>query len=106
MKNTKEKLDVICEELRQAQLQIQERDQEEFPLFAIEDMVWLKKRRQRKVENPNIQSKFLGPYRVMEVFLNHTYGIEAQWNRLIQNACCFKLYRASHVGMGRASCAI
>ena len=74
----KERLEQAHEALRQQQLEIRQEDQDEPLLFAVGDMVWLQNRRRRRGDSNKLQSKFVGPYQVLEAYENHTYLFDRQ----------------------------
>jgi hypothetical protein len=88
--------------LSQQQLQIRQENQEEPLLFTEGDLVWLENRRRRKGENPKLQRKFVGPYRVIKAWENHTYTVERQGQQSTQNECRLKLYHACPEPIGQA----
>lgn len=48
----------------------------------------------RTGDNPKLQQKYVGPYRIRECYPNHTYKIERQGQFSVQNECRLKLYHA------------
>ena len=101
-----ERLKQAHEALRQQQLEIRQEDQEKPPLFATEDLVWLENRRRRKGDNSKLQPKFVGPYKVVKVFDNHTYLIDRQGQDSVQNECRLKLYHPCPEEAGKAPTAL
>ena len=99
---TKERLDQTHELLRQQQAEVRQEDHEEPLLFTEGDLVWLLNKRRRKGENPKLQPKFVGPYRVIEARKNHTYSIERQGQCSVQNENRLKLYTACPEPAGQA----
>ena len=87
--------------LREQQRAVRHEDQEE-PLFSPGDMVWLENRRRRKGENPKLQAKFQKPYTVVKSWANHTYQIERQGQKSVQNECWLKAFRPCPEEVGRA----
>ena len=61
-------------------------------LFQSGDLVLVQNTRRRKGENPKLQPKFVGSYKVLAVFGNHTYQLEELSQT--QNECRLKLYQA------------
>ncbi|XP_067944940.1 uncharacterized protein [Watersipora subatra] len=62
--------------LRERQREIATTDTTEPPLFNEGDLVWLVSKRRRKGENPKLAAKYVGPYRVLKSYNNHTYEVE------------------------------
>ena len=92
--------------LREEQCVIRQEDQEEPPLFSVGDQVWMVNKRRRKGENPKLQAKFIGPYDIIQAYLNHTYLIERQGQQSIQSESRLKLYKACGEAVGRAPATI
>ena len=88
--------------LREQQMAVSQEDSEEPPLFQTGDLVLLQNVRQKKGENPKLQPKFVGPYKVISVFDNHTYSLERLGRRTVQNECRLKLYRPCAEKTGQA----
>ena len=88
--------------LRELQWEVQQEDAEEPALFKEGDLVLLENKRRRKGENPKLQSKFVGPYTVKKGFPNHTYEIEKQGPRSIQNERRLKIYIPCAEAAGQA----
>ncbi|XP_067928171.1 uncharacterized protein [Watersipora subatra] len=88
--------------LREQQLNIRQTDSDEPPLYTVGDLVLLENKRRRKGEHPKLRAKFVGPYRVVNSFPNHTYEIEARGQTSIQNECRLKLYRGDEEELGKA----
>ena len=59
--------------LQEQQVRVKQEDDDEPPLYAVGDLVWLENKRRRKGENPKLQPKFVGPYEVLAVWGSHTY---------------------------------
>ena len=70
-------------------------------LFAKDDWVWLQNRRRRKGESPKLSPKFVGPYRVIEAWANHTYKIAHAGQTSVQNECRLKWYNAGTATPGQ-----
>ena len=87
-----DRLNQAHEMLRTEQQEIRTEDNEEPPLFAVGDMVWLENRRKKRGDSAKLQSKFVGPYEVLAVFANHTYQIDRLGQQSIQSECRLKLY--------------
>ena len=83
-------------------MHIRQEDDEEPPLYAVGDLVWLQNRRRRKGENPKLQPKFVGPYEVLAAWGNHTYRIERQGQESVQHESRLKPYRACTEPVGQA----
>ena len=98
----RERLEQAHEALRQQQLEIRQDDQEEPPLFAPGDMVWLQNKRRKRGDNSKLQQKFVGPYQVLEAYSNHTYKIERQGQASIQNESRLKFYYPCTEESGKA----
>ena len=77
---TKETLDHAHELLRQQQMEIRQEDVEEPLLFVEGDLVWLLNKRRRKGENPKLQPRFIGPYRVVEARANQNRQTRAEFS--------------------------
>ena len=89
------RLEVTHEIIRQQQVTTRQQNTDESLLFLPGDQVLLENRRRRKGENPKLQSKFVGPYQVIEAFPNHTYAITSKGQHSIQNESRLKLFRES-----------
>ena len=70
------------------------------------DLVWLEKKRRQKGGNPKLQPKFVGPYEVIEVYSNHTYGMERSGQVSLQNECKLKLFKPCSEAAGQALAAL
>jgi hypothetical protein len=99
---TQERLAETHDLLRSQQTEIRQEDQEEPLLFTESDMVWLLNKRRRKGENPKLQPRFVGPYKIIEARKNHTYRIERQGQSSVQNEGRLKLYRECTEPTGKA----
>ncbi|XP_067945258.1 uncharacterized protein [Watersipora subatra] len=88
------RLQAVHEALRQSQMEVRENDQEEPPLYAPGNWVWLTDKRQRRGENPKLHAKFVGSYQVMKAWGNHTYLVERQGQSSIQSEGRLKPYHA------------
>ena len=82
VQDVRERLEEAHALLQDQQVKIRQEDDEEPPLFATGDRVWLENKRRRKGENVKLQAKFVGPYEVLEVLGSHTYRIEDMANSL------------------------
>ncbi|XP_067928204.1 uncharacterized protein [Watersipora subatra] len=60
------KLQTVHEALRQSQMEVRQKDRKEPLLYAPGDWVWLTNKCRRRGENPKLQAKFVGPYRVLK----------------------------------------
>ena len=78
VQQTKERLDKIHTMLREQQKQVRQEDDDEPPSFTVGDLVLLENRRRRKRENAKLQARFVGPYKVVVSYPNHTYQIKKQ----------------------------
>jgi hypothetical protein len=87
-------------------MEIRQEDVEEPLLFVEGDLVWLLNKRRRKGENPKLQPRFIGPYRVVEARANHTYKIDRQGQSSVQNESRLKLYYPCNEPMGKAPAAV
>jgi transposase InsO family protein len=96
------RLESVHELLREQQVQVRQADQEEPPLYVVGDLVLLENRRRRRGECPKLAPKFVGPYKVEEVFPNHTYRIERTGQRSVQNEKRLKLFHPCTEGAGQA----
>ncbi|XP_067949843.1 uncharacterized protein [Watersipora subatra] len=68
MQETQKKLEAAHEILREAQQAVRYEDQEEPPLYAPGEWVWLRKKRRRRRENPKLQAKYMcvGPFKIIK----------------------------------------
>ena len=98
----KERLEIAHSTLQERQIQVRQDDGEEPPLFAPEDLVWLENKRRRKGENPKLQPKFVGPYRVVEVCGKHTYKVERSGQTSLQHEGQLKPHRVCPEATGQA----
>ena len=64
------------EALRKGQIETRQADQEEPPLFAPRDWVWLVNRWWQREANAKLQAKFLSPCQVITTWPNHTYVVK------------------------------
>ena len=72
------------------------------PLYQLGDLVVVENKRRRRGDNPKLQAKNVGPYTVNKVYPNHTYEIERQKQRFVQNESRLKLYLPSPDPAGQA----
>jgi len=93
---------VAHEILQEKQWQVRKEDSEEPPLYQVGDWVWMINYRRPRGQAAKLQPKFVGPYTVVEVMLNHTYKLERSGQVTIQNETCLKLYWASPDATGEA----
>jgi transposase InsO family protein len=88
--------------LRDQQLKVRVQDTEEPPLYSVGDTVWLLSKRRRKGTCHKLLTKFLGPYRILEVYENHTYKIECRGQISVEHEFRLKPYRHPLHVRGRA----
>ena len=100
--NLDDRLRTAYEVLRQKQCDIRVESTEEPPLYAPGDMVLMVNKRRRKGEMQKLQSKFVGPYTIMESWPNHTYRIEQGGKSSVQHELRLKPYFPSSDSQGRA----
>ena len=106
VQEVQKRLSQVHDMLREEQCTNRQEDQEEPPLFAERDQVWMVNKRRRKGENPKLQAKFLGPYEVIQAYGNHTYLIERQGQQSVQSESRLKLYKACGEAVGQAPATI
>jgi len=97
-----ERMKVAHEMLREKQWQVRKEDSEEPPLYQVGDWVWMVNYRRCRGQAAKLQSKFVGPYAVVEVMPNHTYKLERSGQVSIQNETRLKPYWASLDAVGKA----
>ena len=102
MQDVRQRLEEAHSLLQEQQMHIRQEDDEEPPLYAVGDLVWLQNQRRRKGENPKLQPKFVGPYEVLAAWGNHTYRIERQGQESVQHESRLKPYRACTEPVGQA----
>ena len=100
VQDVKERLEEAHELLQDQQVKVRQEDDEEPPLFAVGDLVWMENKRRRKGENPKLQPKFVGPYEVLEVLSGHTYRVKRQHQQSVQHESHLKPYRACEEPVG------
>ena len=88
--------------LRRQQLETRDGDTEDPLLFTKGDWVLLINKRRRKGQNPKLQSKFVGPYKVIDCYPSHTYKIERHGQASIQSEKRLKLYTPCQTPEGQA----
>lgn len=88
--------------LRQNQLSFRTTDNQEPPLFEIEDLVWWKNERTRRGKSSKLLPKFIGLYHVSMVHLNHTYKIEQVGKFSVEAESRLKLHQAPQNQIGMA----
>ena len=98
----KERLEVAHSALQERQIHVRHEDEEEPPLFAPGDLVWLENKRRKKGENPKLQPKFIGPYHVLEVCGKHTYKLERQGQISTQHESRLKAHKPCPEATGQA----
>jgi len=64
--------------------------------------VWIVNYRRCRGQAAKLQPKFMGPYMVVEVILNHTYEIERSGQVSIQNEARLKPYWTSPDAVGES----
>ena len=96
-----EKLRTAHASLQEQQQEIRTTDSTETLLFRQGDLVWLENRRKRKWENPKLTPN-VGPYTIINSWLNHTYLIRRCQQEPWQNECRMKLYRPCDNPSGKA----
>lgn len=102
VQDMQEKLHTTHELLREMQKKIKNEDEDEPPLFATGELVWLLNKRKRRGHNSKLVPKFLGPYKVLEVYPNHTYKISRHGQESIQNESRLKPYKTCDEFTGQA----
>ena len=100
--DVKERLEVVHSMLQEKQVKVRQEDEDEPPLFAKGDMVWIENKRREKGENPKLQSKFIGPYHVLEAWRGHTYKLERLGQTSTQHESRLKPYRPCPEATGQA----
>ena len=100
--HTQGRLQEVHNLLRATQEDVRTEDTSEPPLFMRGDLVWMVNKRRRKGENPKLQRKFVGPFRVEQGYPNHTYLISRQGQTSVQNESRLKMHRACHEAIGQA----
>ena len=75
-KDLQERFCRAYDKLRAQQNVVRNQDTQEPPLYRKGEMVLLKNQRQKKGTSSKLRRKFVGPYKIQEVFDNHTYTIE------------------------------
>ena len=81
---------------------MKQEDDDEPPLYAVGDLVWLENKKRRKGENPKLQLKFVAPYEVLAAWGSHTYQLQKQGQRSVQHESRLKPYRACVEPAGQA----
>ena len=74
--NLVEQLEKAYNFVRAKQDKTRANDQKEPSLFQQGFMVWLKAKRFPNGTRPKLQAKWQGPYKILEVYENHTYLLE------------------------------
>ena len=88
--------------LRQHNITLRSDNLDEGPLYNNGDTVYLTNHRQRRGQSRKLASKFLGPYRVIKSFPNHTYEIERNGQRSIRHERQLKQHTTYTHPTGRA----
>ena len=89
--------------LRGREKEVRVQDTEEPPVFAEGDTVWMVSKRRRKGDCHKLQPKFIGPYRVLEVYPNHTYKLECRGQLSVEHERRLKRHRPTVNGRGHAA---
>jgi len=89
------------EVLLEQQWQVKSNNSSDPPLYQLGDWVWMTSLRRQREQVAKLQSKFVGPYCVIEVMPNHTYKVERLDQVSNQNEARLKLYRVSPDAMGQ-----
>ena len=100
--NLVERLEEAYNFVRAKQDEIRANDQKEPPLFQQGDMVWLKAKRFPKGTTPKLQAKWQGPYKILEVYENHTYLLELHGRQSVESESRLKLYLSAQNDWDRA----
>ena len=88
--------------LRDQQTEIRTQDEEGAYLFKPGDLVWMVNRRVRKGQKPKLQSKFVGPYRILQSYKGHTYRLERHGQESVQCESRLKLFHPCQNRLGQA----
>ena len=96
------RLQTAHELVRSQQRTMRSAESEEPPLYQVGDLVWMINKRGRKGQCPKLQPKFVGPYAVQKVYLNHTYQLEQNGQTSVQNEKRLKLHTPSNCLAGQA----
>lgn len=88
--------------LRERQQASRTDDLSEGLLYSVGDTVYLQNRRQRRGQARKLSSKYVGPYKVVTCYPNHTYEIERNGQSSVQHESRLKYHRAATCEEGRA----
>ncbi|XP_067949442.1 uncharacterized protein [Watersipora subatra] len=97
-----QRLQTVHEALRRIQMEVQQKDREESPLYTPGDWVWLTNKRWRRGENPKLQTKFVRLFQVLKAWGNHTYLVERQGQFSIQSEGRLTPHHACPERLGQA----
>ena len=100
--NTQARLTVAHELLRTQQRKIRTEDSEAPLLFKPGDRVWMLNKRRKKGVKPKLQIKFVGPYKVVQSYPNHSYRIELNGQESVQHESRLKIFRPCTERRGQA----
>ena len=89
---------ILCNEQRETR----QADTNERPLLQAGDYVWMKNHRKRRGDCQKLQPKFVGPFKVLEAFPNHTYRIAQSGQESVQNESRLKRFLPCSYKTGRA----
>jgi hypothetical protein len=88
--------------VREKQIQIRDEDVSEPPLYKVGDLVLLLNKRCRRGQSKKLQPRYVGPYKVVEVWPNHTYRVQKNTQSTVENEARLKLYTSSADPVGQA----
>ena len=95
-------LETAYEKLRNQQQETRTMDTQEPPLYEKGNLVWLKSKRYKKGKTSKLQPKYVGPFKIMEVFSNHTYSIKKNEKESVEHESRLKPHFAAKDSWGRA----
>jgi len=90
------------EMLREQQWHVRSDDSDDLPLYMVGDWVWMTSHCWRHGQAAKLQPKFVGPYCVIEVMLNHPYKVVWSGQASIQNEARPQPYWVSSDTAGQA----
>ena len=96
------RLEKVHSMLRDEQRETRQADTDEPPLFQAGDQVWMKNHRKRRGDCQKLQPKFVGPFKVLEAFPNHTYRIAQSGQESVQNESRLKRFLPCSYKTGQA----
>ena len=67
-------------------------EENEPPLFVVEEQVWVSHLQKKKGKNAKLQPRFVGPYMVSKVLPNRTYKVSREGKKSIQHESWLKSY--------------